>query len=980
MMKFLSIKLVLSLFALNLAVGIVVDPANGSNATNRPNILVVLVDDMGWSDIAPYGGEIHTPTLSRLAAGGLRFRHFYNEARCSPSRMALLTGLHMQSVAHEPNDALPFLRTDNNVTIPEVLSANGYRTYFAGKWHLGYRSALRNPLNRGFQHVFGQGPNADGAGGEYWGDGVNYKFISSTDEISPLTYSTAYSHSYPPESLAYTTDSFLTTDNFYTTDANTDYVLKYLEHHSAKNDGAPFFIYLAYNAPHFDLQAPKALIDLYTDVGQSSTAANDVDLYRYEVGWDLTRQLRYERQIAQGVIGHEHRLSPMSYQPNAPGGGAIPAWDSLPTAEKNDLARRMATYAACVNRVDWNLNRIVSRLEATGELNNTLIVFMSDNGGNSESDIKGTTNPGSIHTAAAPLTGTRLEEMGQKGEPTLTLGGAWANVNNTPLRFFKKNTHEGGSRTPMIVHWPAGIPASVKGAWSDQRGHVIDIMPTILGITGISYPATNPAGSAVLPLQGTSLVPVLQGGALAPRDLFIEHTRNRAMFRGKWKLVTKIFTAAGTDLPAHALELYNMEVDPSEMNNLAAYKTQLLAEMVDAFNAWVTGQPGLGTNRLLAPVTPDSTIFAMPIGTELFYDTFSRLNSGDLDAASGGISGTYAGRNLEPIGGTYDESYGEARSEITGNRLRMGIGGTSEVGLRMNFTGQDIINSGGFSVGMTINEINTLNTEPSDRYAGFGVGLTQTEATAGGDASSGTSMRNLADCFIELDSASNLKLRKNGVLAKSVNVGASNGILLTSFAPVGGFGAGEQVNVSVYFNGLEIITDSFVWNHDNANHIGLSSRATAYTETDNITVRLLPIGSAQFANYTLGKGLSGSAGERDSDPDQDGTANWMEWAWGTDPAVPDGPTKSLLIQTESSGQIQLLQRQLKEAATNGMRYRIFYSTDLSVPRSDWAELAPVVHAENTDSNDARYIQRTLHLPTGLKLNQRLFFILTVEPN
>ncbi|MFA6172912.1 MAG: arylsulfatase [Kiritimatiellales bacterium] len=954
-MNVFSSTTVRSLLPLSLALGF---QARSVAAADRPNVLMVLVDDMGWSDIAPYGSEIYTPTLSTLAANGLRFRHFYNEARCSPSRMALLTGLHMQTAGNNPNSSLPDLRTDNNVTVPEVLKANGYRTYFAGKWHLGAATNSCDPVSRGFQQTFGpQTATADGNQTDYWGDGPVYQFVSSNGEIS--------SNNYAP-------------GTFYTTDAYTDYALKYLDHHFSKGDGAPFCIYLAYNAPHWYLQAPKEVTDLYTDIGQNAATTNDADFYRYEAGWDVTRNLRYERQLALGVVGPEHRLSPMSYQPNT--GPAIPAWDPLPADEQNDLARRMAVYAAMVHRMDWNLGRIVARLEAEGALNNTLIFFLSDNGGNYEGGVKGGTVNGSVYTNDFPLTGSRLAEMGLIGEPKLELGGSWANVNNTPLRFFKHHTHEGGCRTPMIMYWPAGMSNNVKGTWTDVRGHITDIMPTILDITGINYPATNPVGYATAPLQSASLRPVLQGGAPAGHDLFIEHERNRAMFRGKWKLVTKRFSMGGTDLPAHTLELYNMEVDPSEMNNLAFQQTGLLAEMVAAFNAWVNSQAGL-TNACLitSVVATNSSVFAMPLGTELFYDTFNRPDADDIDASRDGISGTYAGRNLEPVGATYYEGYSAARTKIVTNRLRIAIGsGMSEAAVMINFTGAEIINAGGFSAELTVTEINSDTNGISGRYTGFGVGLTQAEAALGGDVSSTNSMRRRADCFVELDMAGHVKLLKNGVLASDVMVGKTNGTLLAAFKPAGGFGAGEQVSVTVYFNGNAVITDSFAWDYTDANYLGLSSHTSGYGEIDNLIVRTLPLGNAQSAAYALSKGLSGSDTDRDADPDGDGASNWAEWAWGTDPAATDSSTKSMLIQTDSSGQVQLLQRQLKEFAAAGIRYRIFYSSDLSVLRANWTELTPVVRAETPDGTDTRYITRDLGLPPGLNPEQHLFFILTAE--
>jgi len=518
----------------------------GKAVPTRPNILVVLVDDMGWADIASYGGEIYTPTLDTLAANGLRFRHFHNEARCSPTRNALMTGLHMQTASVDPNKSLPAMRTDNNVTIPELLGTLGYRTYFTGKWHLGNTEA-QSPTSRGFQQAYGNGAIAAGAGGGLYWDTNLYGFVSSDGEVSPIVYD----GSDPDATMPY-----------YKVDAITDYLMKYFDHHYGKGDDTPFFVYLAYNAPHFRLQARKEIIDLYTDIGQDPATTNDVDIYRYEDGWDLTRQRRYERQLADGVIGPHYPLSPKGYQPK--NGPEIPAWESLTPDQKNDLSRRMATYAAMVHHVDLNLARVVSRIQAEGELDNTLIFFFGDNGGNYEGGVFGKTADGTVYTNDFPLTGDRLAEMGQDGEPLLHLGGAWANVNNTPLRFFKHHTHEGGCRTPMIIHWPDGIADSMEGQWTDERGHTIDIMATIVDVTGVSYP-TNFEAHPVEPLQGTSLLPVLQDDTLADRDLFIEHEKNRAMFRGKWKMVTKSFSFGSTDLPAHTLELYNMETDPVEM-------------------------------------------------------------------------------------------------------------------------------------------------------------------------------------------------------------------------------------------------------------------------------------------------------------------------------------------------------------------------------------------------------------------------------
>ena len=262
----------------------------------------------------------------------------------------------------------------------------------------------------GSQQAFGQGANADGAGNDYWANGYTYELVSSNGEITPTNY--------PPGS-------------FYKTDADTDYVLKFLDHHYGKKDSAPFFIYLACNAPHFRLQAPLEYINRYTDVGDTNNPS-DVDIYRYEDGWDLTRQRRYQRQLTNGVIEPHYRLSPKDYE-NV-GKLDIPDWTTLSADRRNDLARRMAVYAAMVQKVDENIGRIIDRLRSIGELDNTLILFCADNGGNSEGGLYGKTGD---QNNASPLKGAALQAMGLREGELLHLGGGWANVNNTPLRFFQ---------------------------------------------------------------------------------------------------------------------------------------------------------------------------------------------------------------------------------------------------------------------------------------------------------------------------------------------------------------------------------------------------------------------------------------------------------------------------------------------------------------------------------------------------------------
>ncbi|MGE4489237.1 MAG: arylsulfatase [Kiritimatiellales bacterium] len=941
------------------------------SASERPNILLVLVDDMGWSDLGCYGGEIHTPTLDSLAASGLRFRHFYNEARCSPSRIALLTGLHMQTAGLNPNASLPHLRTDNNVTAPEILRENGYRTYFAGKWHLGRRldpdtgdELLRDPVSRGFQYAFGQSEYADGSGGDYWADGSSYYLFSTHTDIQPVEYG-------PGE--------------FYKPDAVADYVLKYLDHHWSRSDDVPFFIYMAFNAPHFKLQAPKEIINLYTDVGQDAAETNDVDIFRYETGWDNTRRQRYERQLSEGVIGPNDRLAPTSWQPGGGGvGEPMPAWDTLSANAKADLARRMATYAAMVHKMDENLGRVVHRLQEAGELDNTLILFSADNGGNYEGGIKGSIQDGTVYTGYSfPLTGDRLKEMGQAGEPKMNLGGGWANVNNTPLRFYKHFTHEGGCRTPMIVHWPNGIPAAQNGTWTDTRGHLIDVLPTLLDITGISHPATNPAGYAAAPLEGVSFFPVLLGRTTDRPALAIEHEKNRAFYQGKWKLVVKDLSYGETDLPADALELYNMETDPSELNNLAFHRTDLLADMVESFNAWVDDHDGLNGNRKLGPVSVELDPFAMPSGDELLFDTFNRPDSDDADTARDGFSGTAAGMNLEPVDSVYYEGFSSARTVITNNSLRMAVGsGMSEAGTKLNFVGQDILDAGGFSVELTVNEINP-GAALDDRYGGFGVGLTDAEASAGADISQPGAFRGRSDLtngiasfFVDLDVTGCVNIWQHGALVESVNVGTNRGTLLAAFQCLENFSEGAEVSATVWFNNrkLDIDTDNaftesrtFVWENTDSNHIGLSARGTGFVEMDNFAVRLLPVTAARVGTYALQSGLTGSDAESSADPDQDGMDNLSEWLWGGDPTSADRTSMQTAIRSDNE-QITLSYRCVADSSE--LHYALYGTTNLSVPRDQWQLInTSLAERKVLPDNLHETVQWTLPSPSAKKFFQ-----------
>jgi arylsulfatase A-like enzyme len=519
---------------------------NGGTAPTRPNVVVVLLDDMGYSDLSPYGGEIRTPNIAQLAETGMRFRNFYVTPRCSPTRMSLMTGLYTQQVATKPGEPLPPMRWQDNVTLPEMLGAAGYRTYMAGKWHLG-ELPEQFPSKRGFQHVFGIGVNASGAGANKWTADA-YSFVSQDNAIPARQYPS-------------------TPGAFYQTNVIGDYALDYLEHNAAQHDDAPFFMYLAFNAPHFPLQAPRTLVEDAPQGGGKSY------LEMYGSGWTDWRNRRFERMLQAGAIDASYMLSP----PEEFGAGAsIPLWSSLMAPRKADLTRKMALHAAMIESVDAAVGRVVARLKDLGQFENTLIFVLSDNGGNAESGVFG-----QAFGAATPVTGEKLQNLGMPEQPEdkAFVGGGWANVQNTPFRFFKHYTHGGGVRSPLVVSWPANTKQA--GGWTNQVGHVIDLAPTILAAAHVTQPTTFD-DHAVLPIEGTSLVGTIANGSEpTPRQIGFEHETNRAWIDGKFKLVVR---HENND----RVELYNLEQDPTELHDIAAAQPQRVAEMTAAWNAWAT--------------------------------------------------------------------------------------------------------------------------------------------------------------------------------------------------------------------------------------------------------------------------------------------------------------------------------------------------------------------------------------------------------
>jgi arylsulfatase len=517
-------------------------------AASRPNIVIVLADDMGFSDIGCFGAEIATPTLDSLAADGVRCTQMYNAARCCPSRACLLTGLYPHQAgigAMVGDDHKPgyrgFLGRDT-VTLAEALRPAGYRTILSGKWHVGgeytrgyhaeaWRREIGNPVHptprqRGFDRSYGILAGA----ANYF----NPPTLHENDQLLP-----------PPQG------------DYYFTDAITDHAIR--EVRSATADRQPFFLYLAHIAPHWPLHALPEDIARYRD--------------RYRAGWDALRDERYARLRALGLLDAGWPLSPRDPGAKPWSEAALPEWEAL----------RMAVYAAQIDRLDQSLGRLVAELKRLGQYENTLIAFVSDNGGCAEflrEDGEADKWPGFY---AYPLPDGRPVVVGNHpgrepgpGTTFMSYDLPWANASNTPFRRFKSYVHEGGIATPAVFCWPAGLPA---GRITHGVGHFLDFMPTCLELAGAAYPATF-ADTPILPAEGHSLLPLLRGEAVAERTLCWEHFRCRAIRTGDWKLVHD------RQDPDERWELYHLPTDRTELNDRSAAEPDRVARMRQDWQTW----------------------------------------------------------------------------------------------------------------------------------------------------------------------------------------------------------------------------------------------------------------------------------------------------------------------------------------------------------------------------------------------------------
>lgn len=492
-----------------------------SEQTRQPNIVIIMADDMGYSDIGCYGSEIATPNIDRLAANGVRFRNFYNNAKCCPSRASLLTGLYNHEagmgrmVSNADSEIQPgpyqgFLN-ENCLTIAEVLKQAGYSTYMSGKWHLGERRE-HWPPQRGFDKYFGLISGAS-----------SYFEIIKESRPRKMAYGNQYWT--PPD------------QGFYMTDAISDSAVTFIQSHLHTESDKPFFLYLAYTSPHWPLHALEEDIKKYEG--------------KYASGWDSIRDVRYKKMIRLGIIDRTCTLSPRTT--------GIPSWDEA--KEKDLWIRRMQVYAAMIDRMDQGIGRFIRALESLGELDNTLILFLADNGGCAE--VASTRN---LAIPGIPV--------GEKGSYD-SYHEPWANVSNTPYRYYKNWLYEGGIRTPLIAFWPDRING--KGIMTNQVGHLIDIMPTCMEAAGAKYPEqlkNNP----LKPLRGQSLMTAFNGNEsdrLNP--LFWEFSGEKAMRQGNWKLLK---TKGGE------WELFDLKTDPAELNNLSSVYPDILNKMAGAYNNW----------------------------------------------------------------------------------------------------------------------------------------------------------------------------------------------------------------------------------------------------------------------------------------------------------------------------------------------------------------------------------------------------------
>ena len=493
----------------------------------RPNIILIMADDMGFSDIGCYGGEIQTPNLDQLAEHGLRYTQFYNTARCCPTRASLMTGLYAHQTGMGAMTRPTPLRgyqghiNRNCVTIAEVLKQAGYATFMSGKWHL---TEDKNKLVTGSKHNWPRQRGFDRFFGTIAGAGSFYTPQTLTLDNAPIT-------EFPKD--------------FYYTTAIGEHGAQFIREHGADENDQPFFLYVPFTAPHWPLHALE----------------KDIKKYRgkYLKGWDAIRAERHARQLKMGLVDQRWPISARHER--------APAWETLDKAKQKEMDERMAIYAAMIDSMDQAIGQILKAVADLDQTENTMVLFLADNGGCDESG----------------LYGFERKKGGKLGTDSsfASYGLCWANASNTPFQFFKKDNHEGGIASPLIVHWPEGIKQKDHGKLRHEPTHVIDIMATAVQLAGAEYPARF-RGHDILPLEGLSLLPTFEGKPLDRTALYWEHVGNRAVRSGDWKLV------ANTRFRKQEWELYNLRTDRTETVNLFNQREDKAQELKTLWQAWAT--------------------------------------------------------------------------------------------------------------------------------------------------------------------------------------------------------------------------------------------------------------------------------------------------------------------------------------------------------------------------------------------------------
>ena len=521
-MKAKITKTSLSLVALLSAI-----PCMSKGTDKRPNILLIMADDMGYSDIGCYGGEIPTPNIDALAANGLRFTQFYNCGRSCPTRASLLTGLYSHQAGIGAMSEDPELREGkepehqgehgymgflnrNCVTMAEVLRDAGYHTYMTGKWHVGMHGKEKWPLQRGFEHFYGVLAGASSYLQPKGGRGLT---LDNTNLPTPR----------PP---------------YYTTDAFTDHAISFLEQ---QTDDKPFFLYLAYNAPHWPLQAKDADIEKMAG--------------RYAQGWQQTREQRRQRMVEMGLVKDEWGLAEWESR----------TWNQLSEQEQDNSALRMSVYAAQVHCMDYNIGRVIDYLRNKGQLDNTLVIFLSDNGACAEPYSE--TGSGTIDD---------INNQQHWWQPSY--GKPWAMVSNTPYRKYKRRAYEGGIAAPLIVSWPKQT-SQYASELRENICHVTDLMATFVDVAKTEYPKTYHGGNEIIPLQGTSLIPAFsQPNKTLHEYIYGEHADNCYVRHGEWKAVR--------DEVTNKWELYHIPSDRTERHDLAEKEPERLKQLIGKWEEW----------------------------------------------------------------------------------------------------------------------------------------------------------------------------------------------------------------------------------------------------------------------------------------------------------------------------------------------------------------------------------------------------------